>query len=618
MITRRRHPWRYSLLALLAVFALVFPLPSARADGSSRYEWVATWSQQAPPGQFGAAGIGSLALGPDGNLYVADTSNCRIQVFTPGGEFVRQWGQRGDGAGELWNPAAVAVAPDGTVYVGDTGNCRIQAFTASGEFIRQWGSPGTGDNEFTSLRAIAIGPEGNLYTADSTGSSAYRQFCRIRVFTPAGEFLRGWGRYGFGAGELGDARALAVDASGKVYIADRDQFRVQVWSSEGSFLYKIGQDGGGDGQLMRLEGVAIGPDGNVYVADTENQRVQVFSPAGDYLGQFSVVIPADDSHSRQPSGIVVAGDGTIYVSGGLSYYGNVARIKAFDATGALLRTWGGAGVSDGQLVEPLGLHLAMDGNLYVADKGNHRIQVFASDGSFSQQWGSQGNGEGQFIWPSDVVMGPDGLVYVADAYNLRVQVFTPQGQFVRQWPVGYFGASGIAATADGEILLTASTQVLVFAPTGELIRQWGIENSPGGDNSASDVAYGPDGNVYVLFVGQRLVQVFTPEGGFVRQWGGRCTTWQPSCLSGPTGLAVAPGGLAYVADAAAIKVYSWWGAYLGQWGGAGVGPGQFTSPRTVAVGPDGLIYVSDTGNDRLQVFRYNAPAPIRLPLLLRP
>jgi sugar lactone lactonase YvrE len=144
-----------------------------------------------------------------------------------------------------------------------------------------------------------------------------------------------------------------------------------------------------------------------------------------------------------------------------------------------------------------------------------------------------------------------------------------------------------------------------------------MTGSQGGSDSASDVAYGPDGHVYVLFGGQSEVQVFTLEGVFLRRWGGRCAQWQPSCLSSPVGLTVAPGGFVYVADSSAIKVYSWWGAYLGQWGSLGAGAGMFKSPRAVVVGPNGLIYVSDVGNNRIQVFRYNAPAPLWLPRLLR-
>ena len=74
-----------------------------------------------------------------GYVYVADTYNHRVQVFTPSGTYVRQWGHQGNENGNFSYPQGVAVNATGYVYVADTGNNRVQVFTPSGTYVRQWG-----------------------------------------------------------------------------------------------------------------------------------------------------------------------------------------------------------------------------------------------------------------------------------------------------------------------------------------------------------------------------------------------------------------------------------------------------------------------------------------------
>jgi DNA-binding beta-propeller fold protein YncE len=89
----------------------------------------------------------ALAVGPDGNLYVTDLSQ-RVTVISPTGKVLRRWGKRGSGHGEFkftsddpTNPAdihaQIAIGPDGKVYVSDSGNARVQVFTPHGRFVRQ-------------------------------------------------------------------------------------------------------------------------------------------------------------------------------------------------------------------------------------------------------------------------------------------------------------------------------------------------------------------------------------------------------------------------------------------------------------------------------------------------
>ena len=75
-------------------------------------------------------------------MYVADTANHRIQVFSSNGTFISKWGKYGCRNGTLRSPEGIAVDHDGNVYVADTANNRIQVFSSNGTFISKWGGYG--------------------------------------------------------------------------------------------------------------------------------------------------------------------------------------------------------------------------------------------------------------------------------------------------------------------------------------------------------------------------------------------------------------------------------------------------------------------------------------------
>ncbi|GIT02223.1 MAG: hypothetical protein CM1200mP27_08480 [Chloroflexota bacterium] len=97
-----------------------------------------------------------MAVGDDGNVYVSDRDNNRIQVFDSQGKFLRKWGGFGSGDGELRWPQGIAISNDGNVYVSDRGNDRIQVFDLQGGFIRKWGATGNGDGDLRFPQGMAI------------------------------------------------------------------------------------------------------------------------------------------------------------------------------------------------------------------------------------------------------------------------------------------------------------------------------------------------------------------------------------------------------------------------------------------------------------------------------
>lgn len=101
------------------------------------YRFVREWGALALPGTFNSPN--QLAVDAQGNIFVADMQNSRIEKFDSTGRFLLQWGGLGHKGGEFWMPQGVAVGAAGDVYVSDTYNNRIQVFTNDGEFIRVWG-----------------------------------------------------------------------------------------------------------------------------------------------------------------------------------------------------------------------------------------------------------------------------------------------------------------------------------------------------------------------------------------------------------------------------------------------------------------------------------------------
>ena len=82
----------------------------------------------------------SIDIDPEGQVYVADSGNNRVQKFTADGKFITKWGSRGDGDGEFSTPHGVTIDSEDNVYITDMDNFRVQKFDSNGNFLTKWGS----------------------------------------------------------------------------------------------------------------------------------------------------------------------------------------------------------------------------------------------------------------------------------------------------------------------------------------------------------------------------------------------------------------------------------------------------------------------------------------------
>ena len=97
-------------------------------------------------------------------------------------EFVSKWGSPGTGDGEFNSPRGIAVDSYGNIYVADSTNERIQKFDSSGAFLDKWGSYGSGDGQFDHVKGVAVDSSGNVYGPDTHNH-------RIQKFDQNGNFL---------------------------------------------------------------------------------------------------------------------------------------------------------------------------------------------------------------------------------------------------------------------------------------------------------------------------------------------------------------------------------------------------------------------------------------------
>lgn len=238
-------------------------------------------------GQFQAPR--SIAVVSDGTIYVADSRNNRIQHLTSTGTYIGSWGRyadlsKGEAPGGTFNePWGIAVAPNGNVYVVDTWNYRVQKFTSEGKFLSMWGTNGFGNTpqEFYGPRGIAIDKTGRVFVVD-TGNK------RVVVFDAKDNFVTEFGTAGMGVGELEEPVGIALDKTGLVYITDTWNQRIQVFSPDSSGLtytsLRSWDVSAWFGQSLENKPfIAVDKDQNVFISDPEGCRVIEFSSTGTPL-----------------------------------------------------------------------------------------------------------------------------------------------------------------------------------------------------------------------------------------------------------------------------------------------------------------------------------------------
>jgi len=515
----------------------------------------------------GASGTAVVYALPDSTVY---------HIAGQFGEKIRS------GDGEVDGPCGLAIdEAAGRLYVADRLNHRIQVFDLNGNFIAKWGRRGDATEEFSYPMYLDVNQSGRVCVSDDGNS-------RCKVYSPNGNVLFKWGALGGEAGEFRSPYGIAW-SSDSILVADNDNMRVQVFDSEGAFLRMFGT-------TDDPEGLAIDSSGNVYVAD-ETPKIRKFSSAGTALltwGSYGT----GNGQFNWPRGVAIDDNNYVYVADSGNH-----RVQEFNTSGGYVRQWGSQGTGDGQFQTPSGVATEGTSYVYVAEWSGHRVQKFTSLGVFVSRIIESTIEDGEFYVPCGIGYGPSGIV-VADSWDHRVELFDEHGGFVRLW--GSYGSGqgqfsypwGVAMDSAGSIYVADSQndRIQKFSADGTFLAAWG---APGAGqvqfDYPKDVGVASDGTIVVADTENSRIQKLSPTGIYQGGWS---TTGQCSKL------ALAPNGDVYVADSSydRVRQYGWAGNAIRDWGGTGMGQGQFTDLAGVAVDGLGYVYTVEEGNPRVQKF----------------
>jgi uncharacterized protein (TIGR03437 family) len=441
-----------------------------------------------------------LALDSAGNLYIADSLNCRIRKVTSGGNISTIVGNgtlsySGDGGlasqAQLNAPQGVAADAAGNLYVADTLNNVVRKVSPNGTIANFAGNGGVGSSgdgsaatsaQLHGPQGLAVDASGNVFIADTLNAKVRKVSASGIISTVAGSGTPGYGGDGGAAAsaQLNLPIGVAVDSSGNLYIADFGNSRVREVSASGAITTVAGSGSNGysgDGgqavkaQLNGPQGVAVDAAGDLFIADTENNLIREVTPGGvistvagngvsGYSGDGGL---ATSAQVGNPVSVTVDAAGNIYTVDASARVRQVypnGRIATIAGNGSLGYSGDGGLATQAQLNAPSAIALGNNGNLYVADTANSAVRLL--------QYAGNGLAIGAVTNAASSISGPVAPGEVVVLYGsglgparLAQYQLDPSSGLVG---TGLAGTSVIFNGTPGPVLYTSATQVAAVVP----------------------------------------------------------------------------------------------------------------------------------------------------------
>ena len=300
-----------------------------------RFELVPGW-EKLPAGMshLDAPGVG---VDSHDRVYIFGRQQSLVFVYERDGTYVTSWGEG------FWTTThGLTVGPDDMLYLTDSGGHSVEKFTTDGRHVQSFGPKGiTSDTGYVKVFpdqarrsasiqhaagpynmpcTVAVAPDGVVYVADGYGNAC------VHRFAPDGTYLGGFGGPGTGPGEFNLPHGIAIDAHGRVLVADRENERVQFFSATGEYLFEWTD-------LQRPTQVRVGPGGDVYVSElhwkpgmqsfktgkireAHASRMSVFSADGTLRARWGQAASDDATlpgNFTAPHDIAVDSHGDVYI-----------------------------------------------------------------------------------------------------------------------------------------------------------------------------------------------------------------------------------------------------------------------------------------------------------------
>ena len=623
----------------------------------------------------------------------------------------------------LNNPQGLAVDAAGNVYIADGNNHRVRRVDASGSISTFAGSgtagPGNGGlggdgGAATSARlnnptGLAVDGAGNLYIADRFNHRVRKVDAWTgRISTVAGAGATGFGNGGFGgdggpaaSARLSDPAGIALDSAGNLYIADRLNHRVRKVDAATGNISTVAGTGtasfSGDGAaataatLNRPSGVALDGADNLYISERNNHRVRrvdastgnITTVAGTGTDSFTGDGGAATAATlSEPGGLGLGPNGHLYIADASNHRIRLIRSAAVPVPFVIETVAGSGPIGDGngafsgdggaataaRLNNPSGVALDLAGNLYIADRENHRLRkVDATTGNISTVAGTgtaSFSGDGGAATAA-TLNGPRRVavsgtsIYIADTANHRIRrVDTASGNistFAGTGTASFSGDGGVATSATlnsprgmgvdsaGNLYIAdrSNNRIRRVATGGNISTVAGNgTGSFGGDGGAataaqiwspSHVAVDSAGNLYIADTVNNRIRRVDATTGNISTFAGTGTTGHSGdgglataatftfsygvALDGAGNLLIAPGGnriRRVDATTGNISTIAGTGT-LGFSGDGGLATAaELYGSRGVAVASAGKVYIADVTNHRirrLSRFRFTPSRP---------
>jgi len=274
-------------------------------------------------------------------------------------KFILAFGEKGEQSGQFLQPNGLVVDPNGNIYVADTGNNRIQKFDNKGRLQSLIGGFGWASEQFQQPMDICSGNSLDFYIADLENNRIERYDKDLNWISSlySNQALPENLQFVFPI-------SLSMSIHGELYIVDSEYKRILKFNSRFEPAAIFGDFDWGQGALEKPSQIFVSRNDQVFVSDQDKHCIKVFDYFGNYLYDLGQNILST------PTGICSGYNDIIIVSDS-----GLDQILFFEKTGRLLYQFGSEGDKYGAFNNP-GDVAFQQNSLYVADTGNNRIQIF--------------------------------------------------------------------------------------------------------------------------------------------------------------------------------------------------------------------------------------------------